>query len=185
METSLATKPSPGVSGVLRFRYLGPNEIDELAGLWRAVHERHTAVAPHLEDVITSVDADEAWRRRRRQYLDWLSDPDTLAVVAERDRDPVGYAMVTVRTSQQGSWDRGERVGVVQTLAVPEEYTGTGVGSGLLEEVRRQLGSLGIREIELSALATSSDDIQFLEQEGFRPFVTTMVCRIAGVGAHD
>ncbi|MBB4932034.1 GNAT superfamily N-acetyltransferase [Lipingzhangella halophila] len=181
----MATKPHQGVSDVLRFRYLGPHEIDELAGLWTAVHERHTAVAPHLEDVITSVDADEAWRRRRKQYLDWLADPNTLAVVAERAREPVGYAMVTIRESQQGSWDRGERVGVVQTLAVPEEHTATGVGSGLLEEVRRQLGELGIREIELSAVATSADDIRFLEQEGFRPFVTTMVCRISGVGAHD
>ncbi|WP_046470779.1 GNAT family N-acetyltransferase [Allosalinactinospora lopnorensis] len=170
---------------MLRFRYLGPREIDELAELWTAVHEQHTAVAPHLEDVIISVGADESWRRRRSQYLNWLADPDTLAVLAERGGEPVGYAMVTIRESQQGSWDRGERVGVVQTLAVPPEHTGTGVGSGLLEEVRRQLGALGIREIELSALATSSDDIRFFEQEGFRPFVTTMVCRIVGVGAHD
>ncbi len=185
METSLAANSHPRVSGVLRFRYLGPQEIDELAGLWTVVHERHTAVAPHLEDIMTSVDADEAWRRRKQQYLDWLAQPGTLAVVAERDRAPVGYAMVTIRSSQQGSWDRGERVGVVQTLAVPEQHTGTGVGSGLLEEVRRQLAEMGIREIELSALATNAEDIRFLEQEGFRPFVTTMVCRIAGVGAHD
>ncbi|MDA8370302.1 MAG: GNAT family N-acetyltransferase [Nocardiopsaceae bacterium] len=185
METSLATKPDTGVSDVLRFRYLGSHEIEELADLWRALHEQHTAVAWHLEDMITSVDVEESWRRRRAQYLSWLADPDTLAVLAERSGEPAGYAMVTIRENQHGSWDRGERVAVVQTLSVLPEHTGVGVGSGLLEEVRRQVGSLGVRDIELTALATSSEDIRFYEQEGFRPFVTTLVCRIAGFGAHD
>ncbi|WP_067966134.1 GNAT family N-acetyltransferase [Nocardiopsis trehalosi] len=180
METSLATKPD-----VLRFRYLGAHEVEELAELWGELHEQHTATAPHLEDVITSVDGAESWRRRRGQYLAWLADPETLAVLAERNGEPVGYAMVTVRENQHGSWDRGDRVAVVQTLAVRREHTGAGVGSGLLEEVRRQVGALGVRDIELTALAGSSDDIRFFEQEGFRPFVTTMVCRIGGVGAHD
>ncbi|MFC3996660.1 GNAT family N-acetyltransferase [Nocardiopsis sediminis] len=172
-------------SDVLRFRYLGAHELDELAGMWAELHERHTSVAPHLEDVITSVGGAESWRRRRAQYRAWLDDPDTFAVLAERRGEPVGYAMVTVRETQHGSWDRGDRVAVVQTLAVPREHTGAGVGSGLLEEVRRQVGALGIRDIELTALASSSDDIRFFEQEGFQPFVTTMVCRIGGLGAHD
>lgn len=185
MGNSLITKPQAGFPEVLRFRFLGSHEIDELGELWTAIHERHTATAPHLEDVITSVDTEESWRRRRAQYLRWLADPDTLAVLAERDGTDVGYAMVTVRDAQQGSWDRDSRTAVVQTLAVAPEHTGTGVGSGLLEEVRRQVGSRGIRDIELSALATSSEDIHFYEQEGFQPFVTTMVSRIGALGPHD
>ncbi|MBB6171477.1 GNAT superfamily N-acetyltransferase [Nocardiopsis mwathae] len=179
------TKPRTPLSDVLRFRYLGPYEIEELAELWMTLHEQHTSIAPHLEDIVTSVSPDESWRRRRSQYLSWLADPDTLAVLAESSGEPVGYAMVTIRDNPKGSWDRGDRVAVVQTLSVPSEYAGAGVRSGLLEEVRRQVGAMGIREIELTALATSSDDIRFFEQEGFRPFVTTMVCRIGGVGAHD
>ncbi|CAM4050188.1 GNAT family N-acetyltransferase [Nocardiopsis rhodophaea] len=185
METSLVTKPRTPLSDVLRFRYLGSHEIEELAELWMALHEQHTAIAPHLEDIVTSVSPEESWRRRRTQYLSWLSDPDTLAVLAERGGEPAGYAMVTIRENPKGSWDRGDRVAVVQTLSVPAEYSAYGVRSALLEEIRRQVGAMGVREIELTALATSSDDIHFFEQEGFRPFVTTMVCRIGGVGAHD
>ena len=74
---------------------------------------------------------------------------------------------------------------VVQTFAIDPEYMGTEVGSKLLEEVRRQLAGMGVRDIEFSALATASEDIRFLEREGFRPFVTTMVCRVDGFGAHD
>ncbi|GAB3213061.1 N-acetyltransferase family protein [Marinactinospora thermotolerans] len=184
METSLATKPRGGVSGTLRFRYLGPDEIEVLSGLWRALHAHHTEIAPHLEDLITSVDADESWRRRRSRYLDWLADPDTLAVLAERDGEEVGYAMVTLREDRKGSWERGERVAVVQTLSVLPEARGTGVGSGLLEEIRRQLGAMGVHDMELAAITTNSDAIRFYEREGFRPFVTTLVSRI-GAGPHD
>ncbi|MDA0566785.1 GNAT family N-acetyltransferase [Streptomonospora sp. S1-112] len=184
MGSSLATKTHSGIP-TLRYRYLGAADVEELAELWAALHEQHATVAPHLEDIITRVNAEESWRRRRAQYLAWLEDSSTLALVAERDGRTVGYAMVTVRRSEQGSWDRGARVAVVQTLAVAPEHTGTGVGSGLLEEIRRQVGSMGIRDIELTALATSSEDIRFFEQEGFRPFVTTMVTRIGGVGGHD
>lgn len=185
MQTSLMTKPRSTNVGVLGFRYLGAHEVEELADLWGALHQQHTVTAPHLEDIISAVGLDESWRRRRAQYMVWLRDPDTMAILAENAGDLAGYAMVTIRENAQGSWDRGERIAVVQTFAIDPEYTGAGVDSKLLEEVRRQLASLGIRDIEFSALATASEDISFLEQEGFRPFVTTMVCRVDGFGAHD
>lgn len=185
MQSSLATKPRPSGFDVLRFRYLGPDDVEELADLWGALHQQRALIAPHLDDIIGAVDIDESWRRRRAQYVAWMAEPETLAVLAERADEPVGYAMVTIRDNQQGTWDRGDRVAVVQTLAIDPDYTGTGVGSGLMEELRRQLAAEGIRDIEFSALATSPEDIRFLEKEGFRPFVTTMICRIDGFGAHD
>lgn len=185
MQNSLMTKPRPSDIGVLSFRYLGADEVEELADLWGALHQQHTVTAPHLEDLISAVSLDESWRRRRAQYIEWLRDPETMAILAEHGGDLAGYAMVTIRTNPQGSWDRGDRVAIVQTFAVDPEYTGSGVGSKLLEEIRRQLASAGIREIEFSALATASEDITFLEREGFRPFVTTMVCRVDGFGPHD
>lgn len=185
MQNSLMTKPRPSDIGVLSFRYLGTQEVEELADLWGALHQQHTATAPHLADIISAVSMDESWRRRRAQYISWLTDPETMAILAENGDDLVGYAMVTIRENPQGSWDRGEQVAIVQTFAIDPEYSDSGVGSKLLEEVRRQLAATGIRDIEFSALATASEDIRFLEQEGFRPFVTTMVCRVDGFGAHD
>ncbi|WP_051061737.1 GNAT family N-acetyltransferase [Nocardiopsis chromatogenes] len=185
MQTSLAAKTTTPTEGHMRFRYLGTDDVEELADLWSVVHEQHTSVAPALQDVIASLGAEEAWRRRRAQYRNWLTEPSSLAVLAERGGVPVGYAMVTVRENPQGSWDRGERVAVVQTLAIHPEAEGTGVGSGLLDEIRLQVAAQGVRDIELSALAGSSEDIRFFEREGFRPFVTTMVCRIGGTGARD
>ncbi|WP_051065493.1 GNAT family N-acetyltransferase [Nocardiopsis potens] len=185
MQISLATKSSTATDGVLRYRFLGHHEIEELAELWNVVHEEHTATAPGLQDVLASVGPDEAWRRRRAQYLRWLQDRETLAVLAERDGAPVGYAMVTLRDNPQGSWDRGERVAVVQTLAIHPDARGTGVASGLLEEVRLQVAAQGVRDIELSAPAGNPGELRFFEEEGFRPFVTTMVCRIGGTGALD
>ncbi len=185
MQNSLMTKPRQSDVGVLSFRYLGAHEVEELADLWGALHQQHTLTAPHLADIIGPVSLDESWRRRRAQYTSWLADPETLAILAESNGDLAGYAMVTIRDNAQGSWDRGARGAVVQTFAIDPEYTGSGVGSKLLEEVRRQLAGMGVRDIEFSALATASEDIRFLEEEGFRPFVTTMVCRVDAFGAHD
>ncbi|RCV56529.1 GNAT family N-acetyltransferase [Marinitenerispora sediminis] len=185
MQNSVATKSRVGAGEILRFRYLGRHDIEDLAELWRSQHRRHTALAPHLEDVITSVGVDESWRRRRAQYLDWLADPDTIAVLAERGGVPVGYAMVTVRRAHQGSWERGERVAVVQTLSVRPDAEDAQVGPALLEEVQHQLAAVGIRELELDAVATNADAIRFYEEQGFRPFVTTLVARIGMAGPHD
>ncbi|MBB6120119.1 GNAT family N-acetyltransferase [Nocardiopsis algeriensis] len=178
-------KPRPTDTGVLSFRYLGVQDVEELEDLWGALHQQHTLSASHLSDMIGTTSLDESWRRRRAQYLRWLADPETMAILAEHRGDLAGYAMVTIRDNPQGTWDRGARVAVVQTFAIDPEYIGTHVGSKLLEEIRHQLAATGIRDIEFSALATASEDISFLEREGFRPFVTTMVCRVDGFGAHD
>ena len=185
MQNSLLTKPRPSDIGVLSFRYLNADGVEELADLWGALHQQHTVTASHLEDIVSAMSLDESWRRRKAQYIDWLSDPETMAILAEHDGDLAGYAMVTIRANTLGSWDRGDRVAVVQTFAVDPEYSGSGVGSKILEEIRRQLAASGIRDIEFSALATASEDINFHEEEGFRPFVTTMVCRVDGFGPHD
>src|SRR5690606_35308050 len=97
METLLETKPHTGVSGVLRFRYSGPCEVAELAELWGALHQQYTTIASHLEDLLGSVSVEESWRRRSRRYVEWLSEPDAIAFIAESDGVDVGYAMVTVR----------------------------------------------------------------------------------------
>lgn len=174
------------VSDVPRFRYLTAGEIDELAGLWRALHRHHVSVATHLQGMFTPVDEDESWRRRRTRYLDWLAAPGTLAILAERDGAPVGYAMVTIRPETRGSWSRGEHVGVIQTLSVAPAHQNTGVGSALLEEVRRQLAHAGVTDIELAAVVGGEDALRFYERHGFRPLTTTLATRLgAGAGPHD
>ncbi|WP_460862768.1 GNAT family N-acetyltransferase [Nocardiopsis coralliicola] len=184
MQISLATTPSTA-QGTLRYRFLGRSDIDALADLWSVVHAQHTEIAPAVGDVVASRNPEESWRRRRGQYLRWLEEPGTLAVLAERGGTALGYAVVTMKEAAQGAWDRGDRVAVVQTLAIHPEARGSGVGSGLLDEVRLQVAAEGVRDLELSALAGSSEDISFLEQEGFRPLMTTMVSRIGGTGALD
>ena len=173
-------------SGVLRFRYLRASEVDELAELWQTLHRHHVASTPHLEDMITPVSEDESWRRRRRHYAAWLAEPDTLAILAERDDAKLGYAMVTTQQDRRGSWSRGDRVATLQTLTVHPDYRRQGIGSALLEEVRRQLGAAGISDLELAAVSGNEAAMRFYEREGFRPFVTTLVTRLgSAAGPHD
>lgn len=186
MKNSPAINPGTVVSDVLRFRYLRPSEIDELAELWQALHRYHVSITSHLETLISPVDEWESWLRRRSRYLDWLASPGTLAILAERGGEKVGYAMVTIRQDARGSWSRGERVGVVQTLSVDPDHQNTGVGSALLEEIRRQLADEGITDLELAAMIGNSGAMRFYERHGFRAFSTTLVSRLSAMaGPHD
>lgn len=181
MQNSSTIKIEPRTSDVPRFRYLRAAEIDELEELWRALHRHHVSVTTHLENMIAPVDELESWRRRRARYLEWLSASDTMAILAERDSEGVGYAMVTIRPEANGSWRRGDQVAVVQTLSVAPEHQNTGVGSALLEEVRRQLADEGITDVELAAVLGNSDAMRFYEQHGFQPLSTTMVSRLSAM----
>jgi ribosomal protein S18 acetylase RimI-like enzyme len=185
-ESSPEMKSAPPSHDVPRFRYLRPAEIDEVAELWQALHRHHVTLTAHLEGMIAPVDEHESWRRRRARYLDWMAWPGTLAILAERRGRKAGYAVVTVRPDTQGSWSRGDSVGVVQTLSVAPEHQGAGVGSALLEEVRRQLADQGVSDLELAALVGNADAMRFYERHGFRPLSTTLVSRAGAMaGPHD
>ena len=90
-------------------------------------------------------DASEAWARRRRQYLDWLSDGTGTLFTAAVQPSPelVGYAMLRM-TPPGPTWALGAEMGEVESLAVVESARGAGVGAALLSACREALEKRGI-----------------------------------------
>jgi GNAT superfamily N-acetyltransferase len=111
----------------------------------------------------------DSWRRRRAQYEGWLAGEDALLLVAERDQRPVGYALVTVGDGP-ATWDVGERVVEIETLAVLPEERSAGVGHALIEEVERVARDRGAEGMAVGLVHTNASALRFYEREGFGLF---------------
>lgn len=147
-------------------RRIAVEELDRIEPLWNALREHHANVRPDLGPPRSR---EESWSLRRGQYAAWLEDTDNFLLLAERDDEAVGYAMVHVR-SGSATWPLAERTGEIETLSVLPSERGQGTGTELLEEVRRQLRARGVQEIALHVVHTNRDALRFYERHGFDTF---------------
>jgi len=151
-------------------RRIAANELDRIEPLWNALREHHSNITPKLGPPRSR---SESWLRRRRQYEQWLANPDAFVLLAERGGESVGYAMVQVREGSP-TWPLSERAGEIETLSVLAGERGQGTGTALLEAVRDELGELGIKELSLHAMPTNEAAIRFYERHGFSTYALWM-----------
>lgn len=105
--------------------------IDRLEPLWRELLDHHLSAAPHLASLGAARDPAGSWRVRRAQYQQWLADPRAAVLIAQDDGRPAGYAMIRA-VDAAGSWQWGDRVGILETLVVTGTARGTGLGRELM-----------------------------------------------------
>ncbi len=151
---------------LVKIRSLALHEFDRLEPLWLALHEHHVQIAPRLGGM-PARSARESWARRRANYIQWASGPQTFVLVAEVNDQLVGYAFVTV-ASGYSSWNSGERQAQLETLSVAPSIRGQGVGDRLLAAVRERLTKAGIESIALTAACANDGAHRFYERHGFR-----------------
>lgn len=152
---------------------VGPERIDDFEPLYDALRFHHETIAPSLAGA-PARNAADSWERRRANYERWLGQPDAFALIAERDGDPVGYAVVTVEPGID-SWDSGERVGEIHDIAVLRTARGAGLGGQLLERTREELAAAGCRFYRLTVLTGNDDALRFYEREGLVTTTTQMM----------
>jgi GNAT superfamily N-acetyltransferase len=110
-------------------------------------------------------DPDEAWLRRQRRYEDWLDQEGTFVLTASLEEQIAGFALVTVSSGYDG-WRSGDRVGELRDLVVAARLRGRGIGSSLLEAVRRELAREGINEYRLNIVAGNATAEEFYLRHG-------------------
>jgi ribosomal protein S18 acetylase RimI-like enzyme len=142
----------------------GVERIDDLEPLWAALQRHHAELQPEIGGA-GALPVERSWARRRGAYLDWLAEPEGFLLIAEREGQPIGYTVTRVAIGWS-VWDTGERLGVVETLAVLPEERGRGVGARLLDAAERRLVDLGVRFLEVSVIAANDDAIRFYEHRG-------------------
>ena len=156
---------------------VGSERIDDLQPLWESLHEHHATIAPHLTELGPVRAARDSWAVRRALYEEWLAEPDAFILMAESDGQAVGYALVHLRGPEE-TWATGERIGVLETLAVLPGERGRGIGGALFERMYEELHALGVREVQVAVIAKNAEALRFYERQGLLRFTVSFLGRI-------
>jgi len=159
---------------VHRIETLDGAGIDRLEPLWTAMVEHHRAVSS-----LPVRTADEAWRRRRLEYAAWLADGAGFILVAVREPggEDDGYAAVRIHGGS-ATFDLGEPIADLESLAVADGARGQGVGSLLIGAARERLRAAGVVTWTVGVVEANAGAVRLYEREGFAPFWRTLIATV-------
>jgi GNAT superfamily N-acetyltransferase len=144
----------------------GAEIIPRLEPLYLTLQEHQRSVAPELGGM-PARSVEDAWALRSAEYRGWLAEPGAFVVLAERNEDIIGYALVSLASGYQG-WISAERIGEVIDVVVAPKERGSGIGGDLLDVVERRLADVGIEHLRLRVLAANVDALRLYERRGMQ-----------------
>jgi ribosomal protein S18 acetylase RimI-like enzyme len=158
---------------------LGVDEIDRVGPLFEELVGFHREA---IEGAWPVRGEEAGWAHRRRQYMKWLSAGEAVMFAAVPDGDPeaaapFGYAVLGIKPSPS-SWDIGERIGELETLAVAESARGEGVGTMLIEACRERLRAEGITHWTVAVVEANEGATRLYERMGFRPYYRQLLAEL-------
>lgn len=126
---------------------------------------------------------DDSWRMRRAEYERWLGDGTgrMFTAVPHDGGAPDDYAVLTVHPTGP-TFDHGELVGDLESLAVSPEARGAGIGTLLIDTCRQILLERGIRAWIVTAVESNASALRLYEREGFRPFARVLAEPLSRAG---
>ena len=105
-----------------------------------------------------------------------LDEPDAIVIVAERQRQVVGYVYAAVEPL---SWkDLRDECGFIHDLLVSDAARGGGIGEALLEAAIEWLREQGMPRVVLGTAAQNSRARRLFERHGFRPTMVEMTLEL-------
>ena len=159
----------------INYKRTAKESLESLKPLWISLHYHHAEVAPQLG----SIRSEEAsWQTRLGEYVGWLELPSSFIIVAELDKQFIGYAFVRIREGKSATWNVPKQIGEIETLSILPEFRGFGVGVGLLECVYAELKKDNVDEVSLGVIATNQAAIRFYEKQGFETTLQYMNKRL-------
>ena len=153
----------------IRIVEAGVGDLERVEPLWRSMVEFHRHLSGAEWPVRT---AEGAWELRSAQYREWLGGEGCwllLAVDAEAGEEACGYAVL--RLVEPGpTWELGERIGEIESLAVAEGARGSGAGTALIEAARDLLRARGIRYWTVGVVEKNAGATRLYRRHGFRNY---------------
>lgn len=159
--------------------WLTASDVDRLRPLRLQLQEHHRQLGSRLEAIAPMRAPEDTWGVRRELYVEWLRSPLTRPFTVEDGGRLLGYAMVRV-TESSGSWQWGDRVGILETLVVDEDARGAGIGQALVSAARDHLAGHGVQVMNISVFVGNDAALRFYEREGATAFVQSVVMPTGG-----
>jgi ribosomal protein S18 acetylase RimI-like enzyme len=144
-------------------------DLAALEPLWVSVHHRHAEAMPELAPY---VDDRQTWAARSALYAELLAKPDTVLLLAAVADELVGYGLAHVMpagdTWVADTWQTGDRIGEIESLAVLPSHRGLGIGTQLLTGLERELAAIGVHDLIIGVLAGNEAAIRLYQRHGYR-----------------
>lgn len=157
-------------------RVEGAEIIPRLEPLYLTLQEHQGSIAPELGGM-PARSVEDAWALRAEEYRGWLAEPGAFVLLAERNEEIIGYALVSLGSGYQG-WISAERIGDVVDVVVAPEERGNGIGGELLDAVERHLVDTGTEYLRLRVLAANVDALRLYERRGMKVVSEILLRRI-------
>ncbi|HXF22355.1 MAG TPA: GNAT family N-acetyltransferase [Streptosporangiaceae bacterium] len=168
------------MTGQVEFRRGSLADLPLLEPLWVSVHHHHAQVMP---DLAPYVDDRQTWAVRSQLYAELLAKPETVLLLASADGAVIGYGLAHVSPASgtwvADTWQTGDRIGEIESLAIQPGYRGQGIGSRLLTALTAELATAGVRDLVLGVLPGNDAAIRLYQRQGFRP-TWTYLSRFTG-----
>jgi ribosomal protein S18 acetylase RimI-like enzyme len=144
-------------------------EPDGEGGLAEAVVVR--GLRPEDFEAVVAIDAKNVGHRREEYFRVKLAENLRatglrVSLAAEVDGSFAGFLLARV---WYGEFGRTEPAAVLDTLAVRPDRQGRGVGSALLDQLKRNLTGLRVRSIQTEVAWEDQELMAFFRRQGFRP----------------
>lgn len=144
-------------------------DLAALEPLWVSVHHRHAESMPELAPYVGD---QQTWAARSVLYAELLAKPDTVLLLASADCGLVGYGLAHVMPAGEtwvaDTWQTGDRIGEIESLAVLPSHRGRGLGTRLLTELERELEAAGVSDLIIGVLPGNEAAIRLYQRHGYR-----------------
>jgi len=100
-----------------------------------------------------------------------LENENVFALIAEEDSSVLGYILVRI---QETAFRKRNLIAEVEHLFIQEEMREKGVGTMLMEEIKKILRSKNVPRLKVQALSKNTNAISFYKKHGFSEFLSIL-----------
>ena len=143
------------------------DDAEEIVELLRQVHEEHRQRRPQWFKPFDRTAALEGQR-----FL--LSRDGAQMFVARVDGVCLGYALVCERVREENAFRYASRSLVVDQMAVSNTHRRQGIGTRLMERIRREAARRGAQRVELNVYSDNDEARRFYKAQDFVRFQDLM-----------
>jgi len=150
-------------------REIDASEAAMLLPLLNQVQSLHSAAYPQIFRTETDTEQLAAFLN------EWVSREGVTTLVAESDAGAfVGYAIGEIHEHTESPLKRASRLGLIQHVAVDEEYRCLGIGLQLIEELKSRLRASGIERVQAQHYIFNAASAALMRKAGLEPLRVTV-----------